>query len=141
MAAADKMKIYLDKIPESGLEFSQECEPSSLDLNRQDIKLLQPIHLIVNVAKEVGSISVRLKIDAAIQLNCSRCLSAFTNVLSKQVTLNIPIADKEVVDITDNLREEIILSYPLKPLCRVDCLGLCSSCGQNLNKEKCKCKR
>ena len=37
-------------------------------------------------------------------------------------------------------REEIILGYPVKFLCKIDCLGLCPKCGQNLNEKKCDCK-
>lgn len=132
------MKIQISQIPESGLELTESCQPSNLDLDRQDIKFTEPINLSAQISKGVNNLSLNLKIEAMIHLNCSRCLEEFTSPLSKQINLNLPIENREVIDITDNLREEVILGYPLKPLCRPDCLGLCAACGQNLNKSKCQ---
>ena len=134
------MKIHIDQIPERGLELTESCRPSRLDLNRPGIKFTEPIELCVRISKGINNISVNLNINTVMQLTCSRCLEEFAFSLSKQISLNFPIEDKEEIDITDNLREEVILSYPLKPLCRPDCLGLCPVCGQNLNKGKCNCK-
>jgi uncharacterized protein len=35
------------------------------------------------------------------------------------------------------LEEEFFLHYPLKPLCREDCRGLCPRCGANRNETRC----
>lgn len=134
------MKVQIDQIPESGLELTESYQASQLDLNRPDIKFAEPISLWAQINKGINNISVKLNIGAAIHLNCSRCLEEFTLPLSKQINLNLPIENKKEIDLTDNLREEVILDYPLKPLCRQDCLGLCPNCGQNLNQGKCKCK-
>ena len=135
------MKIYIDQIPETGLELSESCEPNTLDLDRVDIKFAEPLNISAQVTKEANLISVSLKIDAIMHLNCNRCLEEFTLPWSKEIKLNFPIENKREIDLADNLREEIILSYPLKPLCRKDCLGLCPNCGQNLNKRKCNCNK
>ena len=37
------------------------------------------------------------------------------------------------------LREHVILSAPMQPLCSDDCLGLCTQCGKNLNEGPCQC--
>jgi len=134
------MKIHIDQIPDSGLRLSEKCEPSALDLNRADIKLKEPINSVAQITKGANFISVELAIDATMYLNCNRCLEEFAAPKSLKTKLNLPIENKSVIDLTDNLREEIILSYPLKPLCRPDCLGLCPVCGQNLNKGKCGCR-
>jgi uncharacterized protein len=39
----------------------------------------------------------------------------------------------------DVLREQVLLSLPVRTLCREDCKGLCPRCGQNLNSETCTC--
>lgn len=44
------------------------------------------------------------------------------------------------VDLTPMLREQIILSAPMQPLCREDCAGLCPTCGQNWNDRRCSCE-
>jgi uncharacterized protein len=45
------------------------------------------------------------------------------------------------VDITEPIRQVLILAVPLKPLCAETCRGLCASCGANLNETGCDCKR
>ena len=44
-----------------------------------------------------------------------------------------------VIDIAEDVRQTILLSVPLKLLCRDDCRGLCPHCGKNLNHESCSC--
>ena len=34
---------------------------------------------------------------------------------------------------------EVLMSWPLKVLCKEDCKGLCSQCGKNLNFGPCDC--
>jgi uncharacterized protein len=44
-----------------------------------------------------------------------------------------------VVDITDDVRQTVLLGIPQKLVCREDCLGLCPSCGANRNTAPCTC--
>lgn len=37
------------------------------------------------------------------------------------------------------LREQVILSAPMHPLCSQDCAGLCARCGKDLNEGRCTC--
>jgi uncharacterized protein len=43
------------------------------------------------------------------------------------------------LEVADMLREHVILSIPMQPLCREDCLGLCPECGQDRNETACAC--
>ena len=43
------------------------------------------------------------------------------------------------VDLTDLLREAVVLAVPLQRVCREDCRGLCALCGADLNAETCDC--
>ncbi len=36
--------------------------------------------------------------------------------------------------------EILALVWPMQPLCREDCAGLCQVCGRNLNRESCACR-
>jgi len=91
---------------------------------------------------------------------CSRCLSLF----SCPLTLNIeaeyfpttdiftdaslplpdeldsfPIDENNILDLTEAIRQYALLATPMKPLCREDCVGLCPTCGGNLNQAPCNC--
>ena len=43
------------------------------------------------------------------------------------------------LDITEDVRQTILLAVPLKLLCADSCRGLCPHCGKNLNVESCSC--
>jgi uncharacterized protein len=43
------------------------------------------------------------------------------------------------LELAPMLREHVILSAPMQPLCSDDCLGLCARCGKNLNEGPCQC--
>jgi len=43
------------------------------------------------------------------------------------------------LELAPMLREHVILSAPMQPLCSDDCLGLCAQCGKNLNEGLCQC--
>lgn len=72
---------------------------------------------------------------------CSRCGRDFTfTARTTDFLVNEPITDKtESVDLTDELRQCIILALPTYPVCRSDCRGVCAHCGKNLNEGPCSC--
>jgi uncharacterized protein len=44
------------------------------------------------------------------------------------------------VDITQDLKELVLVNLPMKPLCQSDCLGICPVCGANRNQGECGCE-
>lgn len=42
-------------------------------------------------------------------------------------------------DLSEVIREQIVLDEPMKHLCSEDCKGLCQKCGKNLNEGPCGC--
>ncbi len=51
------------------------------------------------------------------------------------------IDEHHILDTSEMIRQYCLLAIPMKPLCRVDCAGLCPDCGANLNENKCQCVR
>ena len=43
------------------------------------------------------------------------------------------------IDLSQMVREQIVLALPMKPLCKPDCRGLCALCGANRNEASCEC--
>ena len=46
----------------------------------------------------------------------------------------------EYLDLDSIIADFIELAKPIKPLCKKNCKGLCSSCGMNKNNRSCSCK-
>lgn len=61
-------------------------------------------------------------------------------------SFNLEEADEEIfdghtIDLDPILCEQVLLALPMHVVCRDDCKGLCSLCGQNLNEGCCSCDR
>jgi uncharacterized protein len=134
------MKININKIPFEGIVLDEEITARALDLETDIVKLNGPIKIRAEVFKITNAVTVNLSLNGSLRLICSRCLNAFEISLNKNLRLNYP-ADKSVpvIDLDPDTRQEIILDYPMKPLCKPNCKGLCPKCGKNLNEGGCSC--
>lgn len=136
------MKIDVVKLTnDKRIRLKQSCEVQSLDLEAPDIRFAGPIDVAVWAQKKNEIVIVEGQIFLSLILACSRCLKEYPSGLTRKITFNYPVGKSDfTIDLTDDLRSEIILGYPLNPLCRPDCRGLCLNCGEDLNEDKCKCQ-
>jgi uncharacterized protein len=135
------MKIYVDKIPEGGLELSEKIEPASLLLDEQTVvNFIKPIDVKANVTKTGAEIFVDVLLESSVEYTCAKCLSKFEGVFKKKFNIVLEVRPAEIVELDDEIRQEIILEYPIKIICKPECKGLCLNCGQNLNIGECDCK-
>jgi len=134
------VKIDINKIPLEGLTLENKVSPSALDLDTDTVKFLEPITIRADVSRITNAVTVNLSLSGSMHLNCSRCLKEFDIALKKAVRLNYQVNNSEpVIDLGQDIKEEIILDYPIKHLCNPDCKGLCPKCGKNLNEGGCSC--
>jgi len=134
------MKIDINKIPLEGVELEEDIDPSVLDLDTNIVKFLQPVHIRAEVSRITNAVTAKLSISGLMRLTCSRCLDEFQVALDKQLTLNYQAeGSRPIIDMGQDIKEEIILDYPIKPLCSPGCKGLCPKCGKNINKGGCNC--
>jgi uncharacterized protein len=134
------MKININKIALEGIVLDEEISPEGLDLETEIVKFNGPIKIRAEVSRITNAVTVSLSLNGSSRLICSRCLNDFEISLNKNLRLNYP-ADKSVpvIDLDPDIRQEIILDYPMKPLCKPNCKGLCPKCGKNLNEGGCSC--
>ena len=131
------MMIQVSRIPEEGLNEHAVYVPSRLDMDRGDIHLKDPFEVDAVVTKTDDELLVRVDIECPMRMECARCLEEFASVLHTDAFFNYQVKPSDIVDITDDVRQEIILGYPMIPVCRPDCRGLCRVCGHNLNHGEC----
>lgn len=93
-----------------------------------------------------GEILARGTVAYSADLQCNRCLSgwstggevAFTQLYGKEPEGDTqPITRDGHIDLEPAVRDEVSLALPLVPLCKEDCLGLCPTCGTDLNTAPC----
>jgi len=138
------MIINVAGIPESGMKFKKEEPGEILGLGEADeFQAAGPVNcdLYAQVVDEMlivrGTLSVPLKV------RCARCTQIFsTTVTDSGFLRDFPgIQGSEEVDVTEDIREAILLSLPHFPLCDDECKGLCVRCGRDLNDGPCGCRK
>lgn len=136
------MRINLESIPEEGLKIEEQELSDILTVEDKDIKFNVPVNVSVSANLVSGTLLVKGKLETKVSLTCSRCLKKFDKpLIGKDFSFDLDVKGQTEVDITDNVREGIILLLPVKPLCKKDCRGICPKCGQNLNEKECGCDR
>lgn len=149
------MKINIGSIRElfgGILEFKEEFSLDVVSLAGQlGMTAAEPI----KVQGKITNIGEGFLVEGTLQFEgtamCSRCLQSFT------VSREIKFAEEfvrgfdrseddssfgfqgDIIDLTECLSEQIVLSLPMRFLCREDCQGICQICGVNLNSQKCSC--
>jgi len=132
---------------------------TSYNFPDNDPKLLANLKGEVILIKTTQGINAEISnFKTEVELNCSRCLEKYPQTIkipsmeehfytSKpkgiKPTEEISFIDMKhhEIDLSELIRQEIISSYDMIPVCKKDCKGLCSKCGQNLNKKTCKCDK
>ncbi len=136
------MKINIDRIPPDAQEISEQIDSQTADLDREDLKFISALNVNAKLRKTVNVVSTDVIIKAKILFTCARCLKEEEKDFIKEYNFNYEIRREErFIDFTPDIREEIILGFPVKLLCKPDCKGLCVKCGQDLNLGSCDCKK
>ena len=131
------MKVRLSDIPEEGLTATEALDPVRMNLDTADLKFTAPVGVTAAFQKQQDTVWVEVGVEGETERTCARCLEQFGSPYGSQFHLDYSVEDKLELDITDDLRQEILLSYPVRFLCREDCRGLCPRCGTNLNERSC----
>ncbi|MES2208806.1 MAG: DUF177 domain-containing protein [Chloroflexota bacterium] len=129
-----------------------EVEDAAIDLD-DELVLAAPIHADVEVARTNRGLFIDAAVETVLAMECSRCLAPamvpLATRIREEVLPAIDVATGQALDrtlepdtarLTDHhgldleplLREAILLSAPIAPLCRADCPGLCIECGERL---------
>jgi uncharacterized protein len=139
--------------------------PEELDIQTEDYELADEVRVACRIVRNGDLARVEGEASALLKVQCARCLDTFEkkvcgkfSFLVKRMPVGIPIPQEEAeekeeeedlvyvghdttwFDITDYVREAVILALPMKIICREDCRGLCVVCGSNLNESECGCK-
>ena len=114
----------------------------------------QQVSLRLRLEQMGTSILARGQVAANARLSCSRCLKDFDLPIKADFAFQFePGQSAEGLDegdgciafegedlpLGEQLRQELELGLPFRPICREDCLGLCLGCGADLNQDPCTC--
>ncbi len=134
------MKLIVKDIPKKGLELTENISAADIGLLEQELKCLSPLNIKAKISRVDNTILAHFDIHGQYEFACARCLEPVTDTHSDSFDFDYPIeSSMQEINLGEDIRQEMIMRLPTRILCKPDCLGLCSKCGVNLNKEKCKC--
>ncbi|QHI69586.1 YceD family protein [Tichowtungia aerotolerans] len=136
------MIIRLDDLPEQGRTFEGEESPEVMALEQSaEFHPAGPLYYDLYAQLVDGMLIVRGKVSAEMKGCCARCTQIFSTTVADSGFLRdySDLQGLEVVDVTEDLREAILLNLPHFPLCDESCRGLCPQCGKDLNEGPCGC--
>ena len=137
------MKIWVARIPEEGSHYEGDEPGSIMELEKDPfIKNAGDVHYTLYAQHVSDEVVVRGSLSADMSLKCTRCAEFFSTTVTDSDFLRAYTASKDLdsVDITEDIREDILLSIPDFPICSDECKGLCAQCGAELNKASCDCE-
>jgi uncharacterized metal-binding protein YceD (DUF177 family) len=143
MKPSHLLSISPATLPADGIHIHGELPMESFDIPAEDrISAPDPVVIDLHVSPVHGGILAQGTLQTRLRCRCDRCLKYFDHALDVpdfcQFFRNPQNND---IDLTEYVREDILLAFPQHVLCREDCQGLCPNCGANLNVRDCGCER
>lgn len=149
------------------LEITEQATRFAFTVTRNRLQKLDPrfvfdeLHCQATLSRNQEFVELKGTYQASIQSDCDRCLCPITVDLDEAFRLELvseenhlaPEGDLELsmdsadldfyendeIDLIRYFEDQIILDLPFTVVCDDDCKGLCSTCGQDLNKDQCSC--
>lgn len=129
----------------------------TLDMTALDVQGLcpftQPVRVTGSIRYVDGVVTLQADVNYRFDGRCDRCAEPFqrSDTLKIKHILVTSLNDESNEDflllkdyrlpLSDLVTADLLLSLPMKSLCREDCRGICPQCGRNLNEGLCGCRQ
>lgn len=136
-------------------EYEAHVPSVSLGLTYEEAEFVDPLSCKVALFRQ-GSDNIYVTADIATTLlvECRRCITPLEVNMAATLNLLFSIGnessepdedderyyDGETLDISEDVRQVLVLEIPSWPLCSETCKGLCPQCGAELNTAECSCE-
>ncbi len=162
------MLIQIDKLKRRPRQIAVEKQASSFPvlaemIVAQSVTFDESITGSLEVSWVGDFIKVSGRLATLVNSPCCRCLAPVSTRLNVPILLSYVGAEEgeathdddlelhademELIhfsgpelDLLPDVEQEIVMALPPQPLCEASCLGLCHSCGCNLNQVSCNCE-
>jgi uncharacterized protein len=143
--------------------FDVSFPPGEIEFYDHKLRQISPLKAEGSVellGNTLGEIRVQGRLEVTMEADCDRCLEAARLPVATDFDLfyrpdpvrhaneeieidegesQIAFYKGEGLELSDILREHILLSLPMQRVCSEACKGICPSCGQNRNQGDCGC--
>ncbi len=151
--------IDVRQLGPEGTEFHWNEPATMLGLDSES-EFQFPVVIDVKAQRIGTRVVVTGTVGCRVSLRCSMCLEPCEEDIQAEVAIELlegpqPRKREDVVqdedadvsyytvpfiDLSDDLRQILLVAAPAYPVCRQDCQGLCPACGANRNTVPCGCQ-
>ena len=135
----DVMKIQVGGLSEGVHEYSFRIAPAELGLSRE---FQNGVDVKATIEKTSRQFLLRASVATEAEFECDRCVAVIREpvVAAYQMhyvweeteaeridpsEVQVILPGQSVIDVSDDVRQTVLLALPLKHVCREDCRGLC----------------
>jgi len=163
------MEFKILDLEREPIEFDLGLKPGAIDFGEEAEQIGQlattgqaeVIHEHRGPKDVVADIRLKGRYAGKFEVPCARCIEPVEIPLTAEFDLifrpmgadagapersisasetEIGYYQKDSLLLEDVLREQVLLSLPVRTLCKPDCKGLCPHCGANRNTQPCSCE-
>jgi uncharacterized metal-binding protein YceD (DUF177 family) len=152
--------LVLDELDEGQTGLTWEVTAAALALEDADYVFPATVRVALSVGRAAEMFTLVGTASTRVHGECCRCLAAAEAALEAPLRLLLQrkvatgdelaaVAEEDEVelvppgtrqfDLTEMVRQALVLELPVRLYCRADCRGLCPRCGQDLNQGECRC--
>ncbi len=116
------MKIHLRQIPQDAtIHLTEDLDPAFLDLDELEAEAITPLHCALDIGISDGGLFATGRLTIGIRQTCVKCLRPFdTTFVVPDFGAQVELDGRESVDLTAEIREDILLILPSHPRCDAD---------------------
>jgi len=112
------MKVHINQIPVEGLHLEGTENSKILDLKDPDIQPVSDVLYSLDVGLSDGGLFATGMVGVDLELQCVACLERFRFPLRvTDFACQVELTGSETVDLTEPVREDILLALPPHPHC------------------------
>lgn len=163
------MEFKISELEREPIDFDLQFKPGSIDYGEEAEQTgplategrAEVLHEHRGPKEVVADIRLKGRWKGDFQIPCARCVEPVATPLDGEFDLifrplgvdagpqersisavetEIGYYQKDSLLLEDVLREQVLLSLPVRTLCKEDCKGLCPGCGVNRNSQACTCE-
>lgn len=113
-----RLKIDLANLPDEGKAVAGELPKDIFDLPEGDAQATGPLEYDLWAQRFGAELLLTGKLSAPFEFTCVRTLHPFIQTIRLDAAaISAEIGNEGEIDVTDALREEILIHFPIDPLC------------------------
>ena len=116
----ERVIISLEEFPEEGLFVEGEADGALFGIDNTGAQSVSPLQYSLEAQLYETELVLRGSVSATFRMRCDRCLREFDYTVEiEELTISCDVRGKVVADVTEDLREEILLELPGYPKCEI----------------------